>query len=110
MSQHNKQSSINVITSNNSIMYSTQQKPFNFVNSKRATRRQVSFTLDTEGSKNWVLNVDGTKYEVWKTTLVVTNRKGYVIDVQPFKFTLNALRDTEDKIWKEIAAKREDAQ
>lgn len=56
------------------------------------------------------MNVDGTKYEVWKTTLVVTNRRGYVIDVQPFKFTLNALRDTEDKIWKEIAAKREAAQ
>ena len=91
-------------------MYSTQQKPFNLVDSKRATRRQVSFTLDTEGSRNWVLNVDGTKYEVWKTTLVVTNRKGYVIDVQPFKFTLNALRDTEDKIWKEIAAKREATQ
>lgn len=91
-------------------MYSTQQKPFNFVDSKYVTRKQLSFVLDEAGSNNWVLNVDGTKYEVWDTTLVVTNRKGHVIDVQPFKFTLNAIRETENKVWKKILANRTDAQ
>lgn len=89
-----------------------QQTPsaaFNAIQSRYATRSNVSFSLDTEGSNNWILHIDGTKYEVWNATLVVTNPAGHVINVQQFKNTLEAINATSRNIWKEIEAQRANA-